>query len=611
MTMSRTHTCRGAAVSLATVILAMLVAVITPRADGADVSMSVSDRRVYVGVPFTVSIVIGNYRRYDAPAMKPIDGLTLLSGPSESTSSFTQIINGQITQRQTVTLSYQFVAGSPGVFTIPSVTVSADGEEHQTPPVRITAVKSEIGGLLDVEVLAADTTYYLGQTLQLKLEIWLRPYRDARTGRMLDRRAMANMLNLRGSTLGVFAQGLNDMTARHDERANDEGEPVAYYVYEVSATLTPQQSGFLTFDEVRVRVDYPTGSQRRRSFFDDGYSSRPLVATARSPLIEIVPPPDEGRPPTFAGAVGRFDFTVTAKPTSVAVGDPITLTLTIDDESQPPTDLAVLSPPPLEEVPALVADFRIAGDPPAGRVPAPRRKTFTQTIRATTADVTRIPAIPFAYFNPDLEQYATVVSDPITIDVRPATQLADSEIVGGEISRNGAATELTEVAGGILANYTGDDLLLASHVFAFSWPQVAAVAVPPVTFGLFALGHRRVRRRRDDGSHVRRRRAGRRALKRLVEAQRAEPARQAQVTVSALSDYVADHCNLPAGALTGTEVIERLRSRGVDPTLVEETASLLAVCEQLRYAGGGEAESDSIAQRAARCIERLERERIA
>jgi hypothetical protein len=125
-----------------------------------------------------------------------------------------------------------------------------------------------------------------------------------------------------------------------------------------------------------------------------------------------------------------------------------------------------------------------------------------------------------------------------------------------------------------------------------------------------AFGRRRVLRLRDDHGYARRRWACRRALRRLREARHAEPAREAQVTALALCDYVADRCNLPAGGLTGAEAVDRLRSAGVPQELTGDVNEVLAACEQSRYAGAAVG-TDDIARRAARCVERLERERIA
>lgn len=582
-------------------------------AAAADVSLEVSSGEVYVEMPFVISISIDNADEFDPPAMPEIDGLRI-GPPQESTSSFVSSVNGRVSRRETVTLNYQCVAVRDGVFEIPPIAVVADGEVHLTRAVRLSAVRSETGNLLLVDVRADRETYYVGERIDLTLEIWLKPYRDPDLGVQLDAHDMVECLTRRGSNWGVFESGLdgNRITVRNDRRRDDEGVLRSYLVYLIPGTMIPRHAGTIGFDDVRIVVNYPTQVRRSRSFFDRGrwevVRSRPLVASPKQAPIEIKPPPEEGRPGSFDGAVGRFDLDVTARPTSVAVGDPITLTLAVTDRSDRGAELDLLMPPPLERVPELAARFRVPTDPLAGLVEG-RRKTFTQTIRATDESVTQIPPIPFSFFDPDAQRYVTVYSEAIPIEVAPAATLTVSEIVGGNADNGGGPTELTEVAGGILANDTGADLLATRPPFAISAAHYAALAAPPVLFAVFAVGRRQAERRRGAGQR-RRRNARRRALGRLREAG-SSPAEQVAMTAAALSDYVADRCNLPAGALTSEEALGRLERCGVPETLRSEVAAVLAACEAMRYAGRGVDDSDSIGARAARCIEQLERTRLA
>ena len=75
-------------------------------------------------------------------------------------------------------------------------------------------------------------------------------------------------------------------------------------------------------------------------------------------------------------------------------------------------------------------------------------------------------------------------------------------------------------------------------------------------------------------------------------------------------EEVADRLNLPAGAVTTAEVVQSLRGDGLSDELVEQVQTLLAECEQHRYAGGAGASGDDLVSRAERGIGRLERERV-
>jgi hypothetical protein len=590
----------------------LLGALLAPRvATAAEVSALVSSREVFVDVPFTLQVAIENARAHEKPRLPDLPGVEVLGDPAESSSSFTQIINGRMTQRETVTVRYRLVATRAGPFTIGPITVVADGRTIRTSPIQMVATMSETGDVLFLETTADRDTYYLGETIDLTLEIWLKPYHDRRTNVVLDSEQMGRQIDGSVSGLGPFANYERPIQVRRALHADADGIDREYFVYQLRIRITPQQAGVLTFEDVRVVVRYPLDLQRRRSFFDNRWEisrTRPVVGTIEQAAIEVKAPPREGRPPSFTGAVGRFDIDVSAKPTDVAVGDPVTLTMTITDRTPAGTRLEGLRPPNLDEVPGMSERFRIPADPLAGVVEG-RRKTFTQTIRAKDDAVGRIPAIPFAYFDPQAERFVTVSSDPIALTVVPAANISVNDVVGFEPGPGGGPTELTEVAGGILANYSGPDLLVSRQVTSATWGHGAAVMAPPVLFGVVAVGCRRARRLRNDHGYARKRTARRRALHRLRGARHEEPTPQARVTAQALADYVADRCNLPAGALTGTEVVDRLRRAQVSADLVADIEGVLATCEQLRYAAGA-GDTDGLTDQAARCVTRLERERL-
>ena len=597
---------------LPTRMAALLAGILCGPVGAAGVELQVSAGEVYVGVPFQIHIAITDAGEYERPQWPEIVGLRS-RGQVSSKDSLSITAKGRT---RTVTLSYEFSAEAPGIIVIPPITVVVDGQVLTTVPTRIIA--SEIpegadgGRLLFVEVRSVREVYYLGETIHLALEIWLRQYSDDRFTVRYDAQAMLGQVSGRSSQWGVFRDELKSISIREIVRTDADGVQRTYFVYSAKTTMSPYQAGSISFDDIRVVVNYPTKTRRTRSFFGDRWQTietRPVAATVARSAIEIRSPPRQGRPASFAGAVGQFAFTVTAKPRDVAVGDPITLTLAIDDRSMPGTNLAVLMPPGLAQDAELARDFRVAGDPPAGIVEG-RRKTFTQTIRARNELVAEIPALSFSYFDPRQHQYVSVFSEPISVRVRPTAAITLSQIVSAGNGREPVATELHEVDSGIQANYTGADLLLSSQTVAFTWMQAVPVALGPIVFVSVALGRYRARRLTRDQGLGRRRRARRVAMRRLGEAADAGPDGQAILAASALSGYVADRFNLPTGALTTAEVVGRLAARHIAPDVLLDVETLLAACEQHRYAGVADSDSDAIAHRAKSCIDRLERERL-
>jgi len=595
-------------------LAALLPAVVSARA--ADVTVQVSSREVYVGAPFRIAIEIEYENDYREPDLPDVPGLRILRPPSVSSGSYTQILGRQRTHTNTATFTYTCVADATGTFTIPPLTVTADGKQLRTQPVRLVATKSETGDLLFVDITAPRDSYYLGETIDLTLEIWLRPYQGSARGRAVrfDANDMWSRVDRGASAFGPFAD--TEVSYREALRKDADGVEHAYFVYVRKAPYTPRETGMLRLDDVRAVVDYPVslGVDDGGFFFRrriDVTESRPIVAAAEVRPIQISPLPADARPPVFAGAVGRFDIDVTAEPTTVNVGDPITITLTVTDLTGGEGRLESLQPPPLDRVQPLADNFRIPTDPLAGVV-AGRRKTFTQTIRPKHDRITRIPSIPFAFFDPEQEQYATVRGDPIDIVVHPAVTLPMSEVVeSGAAASAPAAAELTEVAGGIVANYAGADQLLARHDRTLS-PTVliVIVALPPLFYLVTLISNLQLRRLRHDAGYARRRRARTAALRLLKAAAHADPPRRPPAVAAALRQYVADRCNLDAGAVTAEEVLQSLTDRRVDAPLVEEVAQLLADCDAVAYAAADARTPQDIVKRARRCVQRLERERL-
>ncbi|MEE8459031.1 MAG: BatD family protein, partial [Phycisphaerales bacterium] len=233
--------------------MAVLLPCMATRA--ADLELLVSNRQVYVGVPFQIQLVITNAREYEARRHLDIEGLRQLRPPQASTRTLT--INRRTTH--TVTLTYEVIADVEGEISIPAITMILDGQEQSTAPTRIVAGEIPRGPAdatrLFLEVRSAHDTYFLGQTIELTLEIWLLPYHDDRHVVRFDHQAMFEQIGIRISQWGVFAEMLNEIQAQEILHKDAEGVQRAYFVYSIQRTISPHQAGTIAFDDIRVIVD--------------------------------------------------------------------------------------------------------------------------------------------------------------------------------------------------------------------------------------------------------------------------------------------------------------------------------------------------------------------
>lgn len=131
--------------------------------------------------------------------------------------------------------------------------------------------------------------------------------------------------------------------------------------------------------------------------------------------MTVLPLPAEDRPPGFKGLVGDFEVAINAQPREVAVGDPVSVELTITGSG----NFDSLSAPEL----ASPGDWKLY---PARRInmrqPNPTGETVEQ--RAIFNQVlipkkllSEIPPFEFSFFSPAKKQYVTVRTAPVPLRV--------------------------------------------------------------------------------------------------------------------------------------------------------------------------------------------------
>jgi hypothetical protein len=332
-----------------------------------------------------------------------------------------------------------------------------------------------------------------------------------------------------------------------------------------------------------------------------------FVSSSAPLTIDIRPVPNADQPASFSGAIGRFQLEVDANPKILRVGDPLSVTLTVRGEGL----LETVRPPALEQQGPLAQDFKVQADPPAVKTDSDA-KTFTYTLRPRHTGIREVPPLEMAYFDPDTQRFQVVRSAPVPLRVDAASTLALTEVVdaAGESVKSVLGQELTE---GILANYTGEDLLVPQHFHMHLGLHTALLlALPPAAYGAALLWRWRRRRRQQHPDYQRTRRAGQRALTALrtlkTQQIQGDPALYDGVH-QALTGYLGDKLRLVGAGLTVDDVTRHLQARQLDPALIEQVTSLLHLCDSARYAPGSlaVAQLTGLLEEAEALVQRLER----
>ncbi|MBU0637816.1 MAG: BatD family protein [Planctomycetes bacterium] len=568
-----------------------------PASAQATVELKVGEREAFVREPLLVEVHVVDFDECEQPTFPDVPDCTVvpLGGGLDSRQSY--MVQGRFAEYHSRIYRFELTPHKAGELRIPPVTVAVDGKALQTRAVRLPVRASDADELLAVEISCPRERIYVGQRVRLIMTIWVKP--ALAFGRRLSGNQMMEFFER--SDFGPFP---TRVTVGEREWEAADGTKQLYYTYESVADYVPDRPGRLTFDELSVGMSYPV--RFGRTIFGDPQvaDQRRLRARPKVAVTEVLPLPSAGRPPSFAGAVGTYDLTVTAKPTTVRVGDPIELTIEIRGTGP----IEILPAPALTTNSLLTESFRVPRETLAGEVDG-NRKRFTQIVRAKRADVTELPPLEYAYFDPDSSSYEIARSDAIPLRVTAAESLAVADLADIVTAPQVEQGRDLRPLDGLRDNERSAAALLTRRHSVRSSQVVAVTLAPPAVFLMVWGGMAYVQSRSGDVGRRRRQGALFNARRRLAQTRHAPARARAREVEAALAGYLADRCNAPPARLTGRAAIDFLTERAVNPETRQRWADVLARCEQASF-GGVDADADAIADAARECLVRLERERL-
>ncbi|MDB4433156.1 BatD family protein, partial [bacterium] len=418
----------------ALIAIAWLVA---SHAAAQEVGVKASRGPHYVGEAIEIQLTASGFDEDPTPEPQvppPLLGRLELVGVSPSTSSQITIINGRITQIRDVSFvyEYRFVSMEPGEVVLGPFRVAQGSVERVTRPLRFEIRPVPAREDLRVALALPERPIYVGERVPVRLEFWLEsglqknlqsytlhaPLFDLTDAfQFLDREESA------GNTEVVVATATGSLELRGEAREEREAG-VRFLVVSVERTLVPLHAGLYAIPAASLVVD--EGTRWRRDLFGGRRAThvRKWRAVDAEREFEVRPVPAEGRPASFAGAVGSgFALDVAADRTVVRVGDPITLTLTLRGEG-----LETAALPPLDAEGLLPSSFRVPTGELAG-VPDGDAKRFIAMVRVLDDQVSEIPALEYSWFDPATSSFQQTRSRPIALSVHPAEVIGAADVL--------------------------------------------------------------------------------------------------------------------------------------------------------------------------------------
>jgi hypothetical protein len=620
---------------------ALLLASHAAAADAPEIVVEVGAKEIFFGESVDYFVDLRNVKDPSPPDLSALrDDFDVVSNGDESRNqSSTFIINGNVTRQEIISHVYRFrlTPKHTGNLVIAAPSATIDGKSITGRPLRLTVTAPEEQDLVIPEITADRTKVYPTQPFEVTLSILVRPLPDAADRdplTPLQRQPPHLDINWVEVPAGLTADEkprwlekllsengtgftLNDVTLRSGsmfdfggpraavfhlnrrrQKAKDlDGKTVNYFVYELKRTFTPETSGTYRFGPAIVKGTFVDGLGGRR------YSGRHIVAVAPSVQVEVreVPTP---RPPTYCGGIGQYTVSAAASPTTLRVGDPLTLTLAIE-RGRGSGSLDLVSAPDVTADQEIAADFEVIDKNPTGQT-AGEVKRFSYALRPRRAGV-GIPPLSVTVFNPDTEQFTGIETDPIILSVSEASRLGAGDLVG---SLSGTGTsEIRTREQGIFQNITDPSQLADQRVSVLA--LVEATAGMWCAVGCLIAVVTSHRRKSGDVGWQRRQQARSAANRKLAEARKTvaegRPAEALRSIRAAVVGFIADMRNIVAEGLTASEVGAVLTETAVPVNDRTAVLDLLEAIESAEYGSGKAAEAPTMIDTAAHLISRLAR----
>src|SRR5438270_2090080 len=414
---------------------ALLVLILTRSvafAASPSVTAVLSNSQPAIGQMVQLEIKVSGANSANVPEAISIDGLEI---HQTGTSRQFEMHNFDVTS--SVTYNYTILPLKAGHFKIPPQTVRVGSDSLRTPELVLNVAQGSSGSgssagsaqsgqstvgskIAFAELVVAKKDAYVGEMVPAVIRLGFDPRAH---GRLEE-----------GPELS--GQGFTTQKLQQPRENLETIGGRTYQVYSFKTAIAAARPGKFEIGPVTAkaaivlprRPSAPRTTRPRSPFdlfnlddpFSDPFFSDPFGSMGERAELPIksetatlnVKPLPPNAPPNFSGAIGNFTMTADAKPKTVQVGDPITVTSTISGRG----NFDRMNGPTLE------AERGWHKYPPSSKfkqdedVGMSGEKTFEMVI-APNEKKLAVPPLVFAYFDPSKENYVTLRSGAIPITV--------------------------------------------------------------------------------------------------------------------------------------------------------------------------------------------------
>ena len=522
--------------------------------------------------------------------------LEVLMGPSTSTQSSFQMVNGHMSSSSSVTYTYILMAQKQGTFTIPPATANVDGKnirsnelhikvsgqvqansrqggarQQQSPGQEVRPAGSSISGSdLFIHVSASKSRVREQEPILLTYKVYTLVGLTQLSGKMPDLKSFYTREVPLPQEKSFKIETFNGRQYR----------TVTWQQY----VMFPQSTGKLEIPSITyegIVVQQNRNIDPFEAFFNGGSGYVEVKKQIKAPGTTIQVDPLPQRPKNFSGGVGSFNITAQVDQTELKANDPVKLQVVVSGVG----NMKLLKQP--------VVHFPKDFDAYDAKVTDKTKLTVNGLEGSIVYDFLavprhqgtyEIPPIEYVYFDTKAGEYKTLKTESFTLKVAKGDGSNTVTTYGSQEDVHQLANDIRYIKTGKTYQRARDEFFFASTAY---WVTLAVLLLAFIS--LFII----FRRRAIENANVVAQKAGKAnkvAVKRLKKAAKLLKGGKKDEfydeVLRALWGFVGDRLNMPVERLSRENISQQLEAQQVDEDTIRQFINAIDECEFARYAPG-------------------------
>lgn len=545
-------------------------------------------------IQFTINKQGGD--NFKAPNFK---NFQIISGPSQSISQ--SWINGKASFSQSY--SYIIKPLKKGEFLIPHASISINNKILKSDPVKVIVLDPvEIPkdpndpnyiAQQNVHLVAeiSKSSPYVGEGIYVEYRLYVSQNISVRDFSYTESPQYNGFWNQ-----DIKIQGLNAKNGTYN------GEQYRYVVLQ-KALLIPTKSGKLTIDPIKmdIVIGVPTG---RGDFFGNPIVKNVTKSFASAKkYIQSKELPIEGKPLSFNGAVGDFNFIVSSSKNILKSNESATVSVKVTGNGnlklfelpsiKTPSELEVFTPEQKEKI--TINSGGIRGS-----------LTKNYTVVPQFKGKYKIPSTEFSYFDLKEKKYVRLSSEDIFVDV-----LEGKELVTNSDLASSSKKDIIITGDNFRYIQTSSTFYLAEKSDFYASTGYYLMLILPLLFipvGIIIA--RKNKARNNDVLGNKLRKADRLAKKYLSEAKKQLGAKEAFYVAleKALHNYLKAKLKIETSDISKEKITELLKREAVNENDINSFIAVFKSCDMARYSPVTEVEMKNDYEKSKSVISQIDKQ---